>query len=60
MLCVGAWATAIGFGVIPPIGKDSLAQQDWFNRFGKHFKYLGPVMLICAIALISMTFFGLR
>jgi hypothetical protein len=51
MFCVGAWATATGFGYLQPPVKDPIARQQWGTRFGKYLKWIGPILLIIAIVL---------
>jgi hypothetical protein len=60
MFCVGLWTTAVGFGYLPAPGKaDTLAQQQWLARFGKLFKWCGPLLLVISVALAGATFMGL-
>lgn len=51
MLCVGAWASGVGYGYLPALGKDPAAQQQWFARFGKLLKVIGPLLVVISIAL---------
>jgi len=52
MFCVGAWATATGFGYLQAPVKDPIARQQWQARFGKILKWIGPILLVIAIALV--------
>ncbi|MGE0242144.1 MAG: hypothetical protein AB7S59_25750 [Parvibaculaceae bacterium] len=51
MFCVGAWATATGFGYLPMPVKDPAAAQQWQARFGTLFKWIGPLLLVISIVL---------
>jgi uncharacterized membrane protein YeaQ/YmgE (transglycosylase-associated protein family) len=44
---VGAWASAVGYGLLPPLGKDPAAQ----DNVGKLFKVIGPALIGIAVAL---------
>lgn len=48
---VGAWATGVGYGLLPAPGKDAAAEAAWQAKFGKLFKVLGPALLGIALAL---------
>ena len=58
MFCVGAWATAIGFGYLPVSGTDPIKQEQWRARFGKHLKWIGPLLLVIATVLAVAEFTG--
>ena len=51
MFCVGAWATATGFGYLQFPGKDPFARQQWQTRFGTMLRWLGPALLVISVAL---------
>ena len=51
MFCVGAWATAVGFGYLQMPAKDPVARQQWQARFGTMFKYIGPILLVISVVL---------
>jgi len=51
MLCVGAWATAVGFGYLQMPVRDPLARQQWQARFGTMFKWIGPILIVIAVVL---------
>lgn len=59
MFCVGAYAAAVGFGRLPPPSKDAVAGQQWFARYGKLLKVIGPLLMAIALALAAGKFFGL-
>lgn len=48
MACAGVWMAAIGFGYIelsvPP-------HQAWLGNLVKHFKWMGPLLLVIAAVL---------
>ena len=50
MFFVGAWATAMGFGYLR-VSKDPIAEEKWRARFGKHLKWIGPLLLVIAAVL---------
>ena len=50
MCLVGAWATGVGYGLLPMPGKDEAAKAQWRSRFGKLLQVIGPLLI--AIALI--------
>jgi hypothetical protein len=61
MFCVGLWTTGVGYGYLPVPGKaDALAQQQWLARFGKLFKWRGPILLVISVALAGATYMGLK
>ena len=51
MFCVGAWATAVGFGYLQMPVKDPLTRQQWQTRWGTMLKYIGPILLVIAVVL---------
>lgn len=53
----GAWVTGVGYGFFPVPGKDPAAKEQWFARFGKLFKIIGPLLMVIAIALAGLQAF---
>ena len=58
MFFAGIWACGIGYGYLPPLGKDPSAQQQWFARFGKMFRIIGPTLVVIALVLAGARYFG--
>jgi hypothetical protein len=54
MFLVGLWASGVGYGFLPPLGKDSIAQHQWLARF----KILGPMLVVIALVLAGTHYFG--
>lgn len=54
MFCVGAWATATGFGYLQIPVKDPFARQQWQARFGRMLKWIGPLLLVISVGLAAM------
>ncbi|MGI6853869.1 hypothetical protein [Mesorhizobium sp. 1B3] len=50
MFCAGVWVTAVGFGYLPLPGK-AAAQPPWVTVAAGHFKWMGPLLLVIAVAL---------
>ena len=50
MFLVGAYATGVGFGWVSSPAKGPAA-ADWQRRYGRLFKFLGPVLLVISVAL---------
>lgn len=52
MACAAVWMTAVGFGYIafpvPP-------QQAWLDNLVKHFKWMGPLLMLIAIVLGALS-----
>lgn len=57
MFCAGAWATAAGFGYLR-VSKDPAAEARWRAGFGKHLKWIGPLLLVIAGVLAVATYTG--
>ena len=57
MFLVGAWATGVGYGALPALGKDPAAKEQWKARFGKLFKIIGPLLMVIAVALAGLKAF---
>jgi hypothetical protein len=60
MFCVGVWATGVGYGFVPALGKDAAAQEQWKARFGKLFKIAGPLLIVIALALVVAQLSGVQ
>lgn len=60
MLCVGAYACAVGFGAMPAPSKDPVAGQQWLTRYGKLFKVIGPLLIVIALILAAGRYFGVQ
>jgi hypothetical protein len=58
MFMVGAWATGVGYGFLPALGKDEGAKEQWKAKFGKLFKIIGPLLMVIALALAVAEFVG--
>jgi len=54
MFLVGVWATGVGYGFLPALGKDAAAKEQWKARFEKLFKVIGPLLMAIAVALVAM------
>jgi hypothetical protein len=60
MLFVGVYACAVGFGAIaPPAAGDPVAGQQWFARYGKLFRIIGPLLVLIALVLAVGKYFGI-
>jgi hypothetical protein len=58
MLLVGIYASAVGFGAIPPPpSRDPAAGQQWLARYGKLFRIIGPLLVVIALVLAAGKFF---
>jgi hypothetical protein len=51
MLAVGAYATAVAFGRLPPPTKDVATGQRWLASYGTWFKIIGPMLILIALIL---------
>jgi hypothetical protein len=51
MFAVGAYATALAFGQLPPPMKDVAAGLQWRARYGNWFKIIGPMLMLIALIL---------
>lgn len=58
MFLVGVWATGVGYGFLPALGKDAAAQEQWKARFGKLFKFIGPALIVIALVLAVGHYIG--
>lgn len=58
MFIVGVWATSVGYGFLPALGKDAAAQEQWKAKFGKQFKFIGPALVVVALALAVVKSIG--
>ena len=59
MFAVGAYATAVAFGRLPPPTKDAAAGQQWLARYGTWFRILGPMLILIALVLAGSQAAGL-
>lgn len=46
MFAAGIWMSAVGFGHF-----SFSSDQEWFNRLVRHFKWMGPLLVLIAVAL---------
>ena len=51
MFAVGAYATAVAFGRLPPPTKDVAAGQQWLARYVNWFRIIGPMLMSIALIL---------
>jgi hypothetical protein len=51
MFAVGAYATAVAFGRLPPPVKDVAAGQQWLARYESWFRIIGPMLMLIALIL---------
>ncbi len=58
MLFVGAYACAVGFGAMPAPSKDPIAGQQWFARYGKLLRIIGPLLIVIALVLVAAQLFA--
>jgi hypothetical protein len=58
MLFVGAYACAVGFGAVPAPSKDPIAGQQWFARYGKLLRIIGPLLIVIALVLVAAQLFA--
>lgn len=58
MLFVGAYACAVGFGAVPAPSKDPIAGQQWFARYGKLLRIIGPLLIVIALILVAAQLFA--
>ena len=58
MFAVGAWATGVGYGFLPALGKDAAAKEQWKAKFGKLFKFIGPALIVIALTLAAGQYIG--
>ncbi|MDF2621306.1 MAG: hypothetical protein K0S00_3965 [Xanthobacteraceae bacterium] len=50
MAFAGLWMTSVGFGYLPLPG-GAASQPGWVTTVAGHFKWMGPLLLVIAIAL---------
>lgn len=53
MCLVGLWATMVGFRVLGARPGQSPRWDQWHERYGKLVRVLGPVVVLCGLALIG-------
>lgn len=51
MLVVGAYATAVAFGRLPPPTQNMAAGQQCLVRYGNWFRIIGPMLILIALIL---------
>ena len=51
MFCVGLWMTGVGFGLLQSPFQARPGQQPWVLQVAKHFKWMGPLLILIAIVL---------
>lgn len=51
MVCAGLWMSGVGFGFFHSPVQNQAGQQAWLAHLVAHFKWMGPLLLIIAIAL---------
>ena len=51
MFCVGLWMTGVGFGLLQSPFQAQPGQQPWWLQVAKHFKWMGPLLILIAIVL---------
>lgn len=47
MFCAGIWMTASGFRYL-----DIGARQDWMKQLVRHFRWMGPLLVLISIVLL--------
>lgn len=45
-ICVGIYCTLLGFRILGKKPGESQKYDQWYGRFGKHFKWLGPLIAL--------------
>jgi membrane protein DedA with SNARE-associated domain len=51
MFAVGAYATGVAFGRLPPPTKDVATGQQWLARHGNWLRIVGPMLMLIAAIL---------
>ncbi|RCS22144.1 hypothetical protein DUT91_19265 [Phyllobacterium salinisoli] len=51
MVCAGLWMSGVGFGFFRAPIQGQSGEQAWWARLVTHFKWMGPLLLLIAIAL---------
>ena len=59
MLAVGAYATAVAFGRLPPPTKDVPSGRQWLDRYGSLLRIIGPMVMLIAMILAGSHAAGL-
>ncbi|MDK1493139.1 hypothetical protein QN219_24355 [Sinorhizobium sp. 7-81] len=47
MVCAGFWMTAAGFGYV-----QTNTQVPWLAQLTRHFRWMGPLLIVIAIVLV--------
>ncbi|RWP23992.1 hypothetical protein [Mesorhizobium sp.] len=51
MFCAGLWMSGVGYGFLHLPNQSQVGQQAWWAQIPRHFKWMGPLLLIIAIVL---------
>lgn len=51
MLCAGLWMSGVGFGLLAFPIQANPGQSGWWEHLIKHFKWMGPLLMVIAIVL---------
>ena len=51
MFCAGLWMSAVGFGLLAFPIQANPGQPTWLEHLVKHFKWMGPLLVVIAIVL---------
>jgi len=57
MLLLGIYACLVGFKVVNVSKKSGPEQDKWYATWGTKFKYLGPIIVVCALIRICAVYF---
>ncbi len=55
-LCMGVYATAVGFGYWMPPVKDFSRVEEWRKKHARKFRLIGPLLILCASAMAILRF----
>jgi hypothetical protein len=51
MVCVGIWMTGVGFGFFASPFQAPPGPQPWWMTVARHFKWMGPLLIVIAVVL---------
>jgi hypothetical protein len=51
MFCAGLWMSGVGYGFLHLPNQSQVGQQAWWAQIPRHFKWMGPLLLVIAIVL---------
>ena len=51
MLCAGLWMSGVGFGLLALPIQANPGHSGWWEHLMKHFKWMGPLLMVIAIVL---------